>query len=208
MLQALQGPRPNIGAERQQVKPDIDTGKAAVIAYSNLQIPESENTKDENLEKEWRLSPQTRNSLMAHSGDDVPSSVTSTGNLSAKQQQQNAQNNQQSNPLGNPQNNRQVKSHTAFTANQNVVTAGVRQGGTQGADTYVNSRRRLLVGGQVGTGNKQGNEGRARSLQPNELTENILEDDEATALIEHDHTPDEESFLWQHKATSNSAEQT
>jgi hypothetical protein len=64
----------------------------------------------------------------------------------------------------------------------------------------VNSRRRLLVGGS-----KQG-EGRARSLQPADVGENILEDDEATALIEHD--PEQDDFLWQSKTNTNSAEQT
>lgn len=54
-------------------------------------------------------------------------------------------------------------------------------------------------------GSKQG-EGRARSLQPADVGENILEDDEATALIEHD--PEQDDFLWQSKTNTNSAEQT
>jgi len=52
----------------------------------------------------------------------------------------------------------------------------------------VNSRRRLLVS------SKNASEARARSLQPTE-GENILEDDEATAIIENEHP--EEDLMWQ-----------
>ena len=55
LLHCLQGP-----AFRGNGRDQLDTGKAAVIAYSNLQLQDTEG-KDDAEKGEWRPSPQTRN---------------------------------------------------------------------------------------------------------------------------------------------------
>lgn len=57
------------------------------MAYTNLDFnSESKDGPPEGVQfnQNWRLSPQTRNNMMVHSGDDIQP-APSTGNLSAKQ---------------------------------------------------------------------------------------------------------------------------
>lgn len=66
----------------------FDTGKAAVIAYTNHQVEDSEPAeppKDSQLQ-DWKLTPQTRNISGALSDDEIKSTPT-PGNLSAKQKE-------------------------------------------------------------------------------------------------------------------------
>jgi hypothetical protein len=55
-------------------KNEFDTGKAAVMAYTNLNFDsELKEGPPEGVQfnTNWRLSPKTRNSMMVHSGDDI-----------------------------------------------------------------------------------------------------------------------------------------
>ena len=95
----------------------FDTGKAAVMAYTNQQVEGSEPAeppKDmQGQLQDWKLTPQTRNFAGTLSDDEMKATPT-PGNLSAKQKDL------QTNAVvahpsqGMLSNNRQVKSHTAF----------------------------------------------------------------------------------------------
>lgn len=52
---------------------NFNTGKAAVMAYTNLNFDseQKDNGPPEHINNQWKLSPKTRNNMMVHSGDDV-----------------------------------------------------------------------------------------------------------------------------------------